>query len=334
MSNERFVNALQRRPQKTPPVWMMRQAGRYHQHYQKLKEKYSFVELCKQPELAAETAMGPIRDFDFDVSILFSDLLFPLEAMGMGLAYNPGPQLEWQLTPETLPRLRPWQEALPHMQFQKHAVAATRALLPKTKSLIGFVGGPWTLYTYAVEGAHKGALISSKTQMGLFREFAAILMPLLKANIELQFEGGAEVVMIFDTAAGEISSEDFQVSAKMLNEIAGQFPGQIGYYSKGTGSDHLVHLGEQFAGMGYDHRWHLPKRLRETTKGFVQGNFDQALLFDPGFAPRFREFLKPFQDLSVEERCGWVCGLGHGVLPQTPEKHVRQFVDIVRESFA
>src|SRR5688572_9679618 len=80
-----------------PPVWMMRQAGRYHSHYQVLRKKYSFIELCKLPEVACEATMGPIRDFDFDAAILFSDLLFPLEAMGMGLSYQEGPQLGWFL---------------------------------------------------------------------------------------------------------------------------------------------------------------------------------------------------------------------------------------------
>src|SRR5215213_2056337 len=100
MANERFQNARERRPQDIPPVWFMRQAGRYHKHYQALRKQHGFMELCKDPALAAEVALGPIQDFDFDVSILFSDLLFPLEAMGMGLSYDPAPKLEWQLTPE------------------------------------------------------------------------------------------------------------------------------------------------------------------------------------------------------------------------------------------
>ena len=91
MSNLLFRNALKRVSQKTPPIWFMRQAGRYHTHYQNLKKNYSFEDLCKNPELAAQTALGPIEDFDFDVSILFSDILFPLEALGMSLKYNPGP---------------------------------------------------------------------------------------------------------------------------------------------------------------------------------------------------------------------------------------------------
>src|SRR3954468_10410639 len=103
--NQKFQNSLKRVPQATPPIWFMRQAGRYHQHYQALRAKHSFMELCKVPELAAEVAMGPIQDFDFDVAILFSDLLFPLEAMGMGLHYDPVPRLEWQLDESNIIKL-------------------------------------------------------------------------------------------------------------------------------------------------------------------------------------------------------------------------------------
>ena len=85
MSNSRFINALNRKAQSTPPIWFMRQAGRYHSHYQNLKKSYTFEELCKTPKLAAETAMGPMEEFDFDVAILFSDILFPLESLGMDL---------------------------------------------------------------------------------------------------------------------------------------------------------------------------------------------------------------------------------------------------------
>src|SRR6185312_3987436 len=98
--NQRFRNALARVPQPTPPIWLMRQAGRYHRHYQDLRRQHSFMELCKQPELAAQVALGPVLDFDFDAAILFSDLLFPLEAVGMGLVYDPGPKLDRRLTPQ------------------------------------------------------------------------------------------------------------------------------------------------------------------------------------------------------------------------------------------
>src|SRR5260370_21582895 len=103
IGNERFQNALARRPQCVPPIWMMRQAGRYHRHYQELRQKHSFMDLCKQPELAAQVALGPVMDFDFDAAILFSDLLFPLEALGMGLEYTDhGPQLGWNLNQKSI----------------------------------------------------------------------------------------------------------------------------------------------------------------------------------------------------------------------------------------
>src|SRR5437588_9168668 len=107
IGNARFQNALARVPQRTPPIWLMRQAGRYHKHYQALRAKHSFVDLCKQPELAAEVALGPVMDFGFDAAILFSDLLFPLEALGMGLEYTDhGPRLGWQLDENSISRLR------------------------------------------------------------------------------------------------------------------------------------------------------------------------------------------------------------------------------------
>ena len=144
MSNILFNNALKRLDQKTPPIWFMRQAGRYHRHYQKLKEKYSFEQLCKIPELASEVACGPIKEFDFDVSILFSDILFPLEGLGLPLQFNPGPIFGDYINQHNYQKYMNIDKAINHMKFQKEAIKITREKLPKTKSLIGFVGGLWT----------------------------------------------------------------------------------------------------------------------------------------------------------------------------------------------
>ena len=339
MSNIRFANAIKKNPQKIPPVWFMRQAGRYHKHYQKLRAKHDFIELCKNVNLAAEVTMGPIEDFDFDVAILFSDLLFPLEAMGMGLKYAPGPMLEWQLTPESIKKLRPSNEAAPALLFQKHALEAIRKRLPQEKSLIGFVGGPWTLFTYAVEGQHAGHLIKSKTDQRLFHKFCEILLPLLKQNIEWQLEGGAEVVMLFDTAAGELAPDVFlQVVAPYLGDLCGKFPGVLGYYSKGTTEAHYqspIFRKLPWAGLGFDHRWNLHD-CYSWSPGFVQGNFDQTMLFakPDEFKVYLQNYLTPFLKATPEQRAGWVCGLGHGVLPETPEENVRVFVRTIRELFA
>ena len=396
VGSARFQSALARRSQSTPPIWLMRQAGRYHKHYQALREKYSFMDLCKRPELAAEVALGPVLDFDFDAAILFSDLLFPLEALGMGLEYTEnGPQLEWQLNEQTISQLRSVEEAWPHLLFQGDAVHATRERLPSSRSLIGFIGGPWTLFAYAVEGSHKGSLIESKKLIALFPRFCEVMVPLLARSIELQLNSGAELVMIFDTAAGELSPNVFKAeimpqlrvltekvsfeslpkeprSGEMFienqNELppgssfrsetdsafahkwaqredgsdrfykhripTGFFPeASVGYYSKGTQPAHLrqaLFTEGGFAGIGVDHRWDLREAFDLFPNGFVQGNFDQALLLCERNELRrhLDYYLAPLAELP---RTGWICGLGHGVLPGTPEDNVKLFVDAVRE---
>ncbi|MNL21624.1 Uroporphyrinogen decarboxylase [compost metagenome] len=225
------------------------------------------------------------------------------------------------------------------MGFQKEAVKATREVLPKDKSLIGFVGGPWTLFVYAAEGSHAGSLINSKKQISLFPQFMEKMLPLLKENIRLQFEGGAEIVMIFDTAAGEVSPAFFKTHlAPVLKQLIQMYPGKLGYYSKGTQRAFFDQdfLNESWAGMGFDHRWTLPETFSIRNKGFVQGNFDQSLLFmdTPDFTKELNNYIATFKDLSLEQRAGWVSGLGHGVLPKTPEKHVKMFVETVRKALS
>ena len=281
-----------------------------------------------------------MKEFDFDVAILFSDLLFPLEVLGMGLQYNPGPQLEYQLTEESLKRFKPIDEALGQMDFQRRAMKLTRERLEKNKSLIGFVGGPWTLFTYAMEGAHKGNLFRVKNNPDLFRQFSEVMLTFLKGNIQLQLDGGAEVVMIFDTAAGELSPRLFQDWVEPgLRTLAASFPKKLGYYSKGTQMGHLSRLfseEQNFAGFGVDHGWDLSSVLEFPRSGFIQGNFDQALLFSETsvFKAHLKTYLDEIEKLDAEERAGWICGLGHGVLPQTPEAHVKFFVEEVRRRFS
>ncbi len=212
MMTDTLLNAaLNRRNTGRPPVWMMRQAGRYHSHYQMLKRHNDFIALCKQPALAAETALGPIHDFNFDAAILFSDLLFPLEAMGMGLVYDPGPKLAFHVkTPADAERLTGGADKAQFMNFQAEAMRLTRARLRADKGLIGFVGGPWTLYVYAAAGSHEKAkdALGGLTN-GVYEAFNGKLLDLLAANMLLQARAGAENVALFDTAAGEIDAATY-----------------------------------------------------------------------------------------------------------------------------
>jgi uroporphyrinogen decarboxylase len=288
--------------------------------------------------LASKVALGPGTDFDFDAAILFSDLLFPLEALGMGLEYTDrGPQLGWNLNERTILQLRPVEDAWPNLLFQGEAMRATRELLPSDRSLIGFVGGPWTLFVYAVEGSHKGSLVESKKLLSLFPRFCESIVPLLIRNIELQIGNGAELVMIFDTAAGELPPGIFEAAVvpqlQMLTQLPSEGVGRVGYYSKATQPAHLRHplfTHGGFAGVGIDYRWNMSEALDLFSRGFVQGNFDQALLLceRDELRKHLDRYLEPLADRATP---GWVCGLGHGVLPGTPEENVSLFVDRVRE---
>ena len=211
MTETALSAALNRRHTGRPPVWFMRQAGRYHSHYQSLKRYADFIALCKEPQLAAETAMGPVHDFNFDAAILFSDLLFPLEAMGMGLTYAPGPKLAFHLkTPADLARLQGGADKAAFMQFQAEAMTLTRERLRSDKGLIGFVGGPFTLYVYAAAGSHEKAPEAMPgLSNGLYEGFNEKLLDLLAHNMLLQAKAGAEVIAVMDTAAGEIDAETY-----------------------------------------------------------------------------------------------------------------------------
>lgn len=341
MANHKFQNAINRVAQNCPPIWFMRQAGRYHQHYQNIRKSHSFMDMCKKPELATEVLMGPIEDFDFDVAILFSDLLFPLEGLGMGLEYNPAPSLKWLLNKDTISQLRTTEQALEAVEFQKETVAASKAALPENKSLIGFVGSPWTLFVYAVKGTHKGDFQPVINNLDLYAPFCDIVIPLLKQNIQWQLESGAEIVMLFDTAAGNLSPEMFkEYVVPTVEPLASAHPDKTAYYSKNTTPEHLAHplfqSANLFAGIGYDQHWNLPEVLQSNTHGFVQGNFNQDFmpLENSAFMKELEKWIKPIAELSPQEREGWVCGLGHGMMPTGREENVRSFVKTIREVFA
>ena len=263
----------------------MRQAGRYHDHYQSLKKDHTFEELCKMPRLAAETAMGPINEFDFDVAILFSDILFPLEALGMDLSYNPGPQFGLHLDEDNAESLLVNQNPINFMEFQGEAIERTIERLPSDKSLIGFVGGPWTLIAYACNISKDSRELNfNNFQIGLLDN---VILPLLKENVELQLNAGAEVVMIFDSNAHLLAEEDLNIYLdKTFNALAKEFPNKVGYYAK-DGINYEAIIAKQnnpeinLAGMGLDSNIDLREYFKKTTNGFVQGNFSEHFLTPP-----------------------------------------------------
>ncbi len=342
-----FRAALARQNEGRPPVWLMRQAGRYHSHYRRIRERHSFVDLCKQPRIAVEVTMGPIQEFDFDAAILFSDLLFPLEAMGMPLDYAPGPKLGWHLErQEDLERFNGAGADARGLAFQAEALRGIRAQLPNDKGLIGFVGGPLTLFCYAVEGSHQGELASARAGLedGRYEGFCERLIPLLARNMAQQWSADIDCLAILDTCAGELRPEEFaRHVVPRLEQLLSEFyrfcpDGKVLYYSKGTDARHWRHLRRlKLAGIGIDWRVPLGEALAEFGEQWaIQGNFDpQALVLpEADFLRAAEQWFASVRKLPVALRRGWICGLGHGVLPPTPERHVHVFVDLQRELFS
>lgn len=338
----RFSKALRRENNGAPPIWMMRQAGRYHAHYQELRRAHGFVELCKNPDLAAEVAMGPIRDFDFDAAILFSDILFPIEAMGPSLVFDPGPQFSYYLkSVDDLAKYNP-PPSVDGLSFQALALQKTRKMLPMEKDLIGFVGGPLTLYMFAVHGSHKTDLTDGRAGLrdGRFAGFMEKLLPLLLANMVLQAQAGCDALAVFESCAGDIDVDDYRhiylpYLSKLLQDFKNMCPNTpLIYYGKNVGTAHfdmVAHLPVTVLGVDYNQNM-SDVFTRYGERFSIQGNFDPAHLTLPAedFHKHLEIFLEDMMRVPQHLRAGWICGLGHGVTPHARQENVRDFVQIVR----
>ena len=305
---------------------MMRQAGRYHRHYQKLKQRYTFEQLCRNPELACEVTLGPIRDFDFDAAILFSDILFPLDYLGMNLKFNPGPTFENNLSEKMLSEYD-IEEFKEYIQFQNQSLKLIRENLPKNKSLIGFVGGPITLYHFATR--------NNPISDGLFSLTIPILENILTKNIDIQFQNDIDLLMIFDTEAIKLTDEDFlKFSIPFIKKIADKYPHKIGYFTKNISSNKYKDLKKinnlKLTVLGTNHN--LLEELPRTHLT-LQGNFSNELLTiqdTNDFKIALNEYISLCQSVSPKEKAGWVASLDHGVQKITPENNIHLFIEQIR----
>ena len=328
--NQKFHNALNRIPQKVPPIWMMRQAGRYHRHYQNLKSKYTFEQLCREPELACKVTLGPIEEFDFDAAILFSDILFPLDFLGMELEFNPGPIFKKNLS-LTMVENYSLEEFNNYIQFQNKALKLLRKELPNDKSLIGFIGGPFTLFHFATR--HNPA------SEELFNPMLKTLEIILKQNIEIQFENDLDLLMIFDTEANNLSNQEFEkVVIPFLCDVCQKHPNKIGYFTKNISPGKYDFLkkvsGLQLTVLGSN--FNILSELRETNLT-LQGNFSNDLLSlqdKDDFTKVLDEFIEYCAQPQYENRPGWIASLDHGVQKTTPETNIHLFIEKIRTKLA
>ena len=324
--NKRFHNSLQKKEQDVPPIWMMRQAGRYHKHYQNLKKKYTFEQLCRNPELACEVTLGPILDFDFDAAILFSDILFPLDYLGMKLSFSPGPVFQNNLTHLMLKQYN-IDEFDDYIQFQNQSLQLIRKSLPKDKALIGFVGGPITLYHFAIR--------NNPIADNLLSAAIPVLENILFKNIEIQLQSDIDLLMIFDTEANNLNDEDFiKLSIPFIEKVANKYPNKIGYFTKNISSNKFQELKKikslKLTVLGT--RYNLLEELSQTHLS-LQGNFSNELLTitdQDDFMATLNEFINFYQSHSPLQRAGWIASLDHGVQKSTPERNIHLFIEHIR----
>jgi len=336
--NTLLLSALRREPVPRPPVWLMRQAGRYLPEYQKVRRQAGgFLAMCKTPELAAEVTLQPVKRFGMDAAILFSDILLPLEALGMRLQFDDGvgPSLPQPLRSESqIAALRPLvpEESLAYVGA---ALRTTAAWMPSGVSLLGFCGAPYTLACYAVEGGHSKSLANVRRL--LHREprlFARLMETLAEASgrhLAYQVAQGAHAVVLFDTWAGTLTADDYRRhvlpwSARALEHVRGLAPAIHFVLDGGHLLEDVVGLGTE--GVAVDWRTDLVSCMQRWGDHVAfQGNLDPAaLLATPAeVSQRTRALLD-----AVGGRPGHVMGLGHGVLKETDPECVAALVDTVK----
>jgi uroporphyrinogen decarboxylase len=337
VSTPLFVKAC--RGQKVPhtPVWIMRQAGRYQPSYRALRKRYSFWDFCKQPELSAKVTLRAVKDLGVDAAILFSDILVPVEAMGVPVEFteNRGPVLARPVrNTRDVARLRvpEPEEAMP---FTAEAVSLIRERLDPEVALIGFSGAPWTLASYMVEGSGSKNYILIKQMMfqrpDLFRKFMDKITATVIKYLLAQVRAGAEVIQLFDSWAGALSPLDYRQfaapwSKKIIKAVKKTGVPVIHFVFNGSSLLEIVkETGADVVGL--DWRTDIDvARKRLGKKTAVQGNLDPCALFLPEkeIRRRTREILR-----ANGSAPGHIFNLGHGILPPTKVSAARTMVEEV-----
>jgi len=333
-----FVKACRREPTEYAPVWLMRQAGRYMKEYRALRKKYSFLEMCKNPELAAQVTLQPIEKFGLDAAIIFSDILIPLEPMGVEFEFakGEGPVFHHPLRQmkevEKLRIIEPEEET----SFLMKAIRIVRKELEGKIPLIGFSGAPFTLASYIIEGGHSKNYLLTKSLMyqdcstwdALMGKLSEVLIRYLNAQIR----SGVQALQIFDSWVGCLSPRDYEkyalpYSTKVIEGVDRSVPlihfatsssGLLELMRRAGGDvigvDWRVDIGEAWGRIGYDVA--------------IQGNLDPVVLLAP--VDLIEKEVKRILD-CVKGHPGHIFNLGHGILPNTPAENVAALVDMVHE---
>ncbi len=344
LKNDTFIKALLKQPVDYTPIWMMRQAGRYLPEYRKVREQAgSFLDLCTNPELACEVTLQPLRRFDFDAAILFSDILTIPDAMGLGLHFTEGEGPKFSNPVRTAADVNklPIPDPDTDLRYVIDAVRLIRKNLQGSVPLIGLSGSPWTLATYRVEGGGSKSFQKVKAmlyeQPKLMHVMLDKLAQSVAAYLNAQIEAGAQAVMLFDTWGGMLTTEDYaefslyyakQVRAQLKTDVDGRRIPTI-LFTKGGGLWLEAMAESGYDALGLDWQTDIQQaRARVGHQVALQGNMDPVALYaNPEvIADKVKTILHKYGAGS-----GHVFNLGHGILPDMNPDHVKVMVDAVHE---
>jgi uroporphyrinogen decarboxylase len=337
MKNELLLQALKGETLERPPVWMMRQAGRYLPDFMKLKEKYDFFTRCQTPELATEITLMPIDQVGVDAAIIFSDILVVLQAMNIEVEMRDGigpyiPQpinSKAALDQVTLPDVEE------HLGYVFEAVRMTKSALNDRVPLIGFAGAPWTLLCYAVQG--QGAKNFDRAKAFCFQEpeMAKELLQRITtttiAYLREKVKAGADVIQLFDSWGGLLSPDDYQeFSWPYLQQIVDALSGSVPVIVFGKGCWFALQEMTKSGASALGIDWTCSARNARYLSGgqiTLQGNFDPSRLLSP--IHEIKTQVKQMINAFGKDR--YIVNLGHGILPNIPVDHAKAFVDAVKE---
>jgi uroporphyrinogen decarboxylase len=336
-NRQRFLNACHARPVDYPPVWLMRQAGRALPEYRLLKEKHTFLEMVQTPELAAEVTLQPIRRFNFDAAILFSDILAVAEGLGQRYQFRDegGIELEFTLdSPADIDRLEVG-AVTERLQYVARTLPLIKAALAGRTALIGFAGSPWTLANFMIEGGGIKEYTKAKAlfyaEPAVFARLMEKLTAAVTAFLQLQIDAGADAVQIFDSLGGVLSDGNFAAaSAQWIQRIIASLKGQTPVIVFGRGVhgnwDDLLGTGARVLGVDWNVRL-ADVRARLPAHIGVQGNLDPFLLCTTPdiVAAETRRLLR-----DMGGRPGHIFNLGHGVPPKAKLENIESLVTAVR----
>ncbi len=323
------------------PLWFMRQAGRYMSEYRALRERHSLLDLCRTPDLATEVTLQPVRRIDVDAAILFSDLLLPLEPMGIRFDFvrGEGPAIENPLqSSDDIAKVRAF-EPRDALGYVLQAIRQIKQELPRGLPLIGFAGAPFTLASYAIEGGHSNTYARTKALMYGHPEdwhrLCERIAEVIGSYLVAQIDAGADVVQVFDSWVGQLNAHDYREfilpHARRIFEIVG---GRVPTIHFGVGTGSILPEMREAGGDVIGADWRIPLDEAWSRIGpdrGIQGNLDPTLLLGP-----LDRALAAVDDIVARAagRPGHIFNLGHGILPMTPLEHVQAVARYVHQRTA